>query len=102
MLDWRTVQSIEYAIHAMLGIDAPRRNRRLVARVQSLWAQAREAMARGGGEGLFVRHVRAHQDHLPPMRRPWGWEWNREADRLAARGAAGVVWGVGASQAPTG
>ena len=39
----------EYAIHAMLGIDAPRRNRRLVARVQSLWAQARDAMARGGG-----------------------------------------------------
>ena len=81
------VSDSEYAIDAMLGSVRGRRNRRMVAEVQRLWREVRE------GRHVFVRHVHSHARGVTEA----GHVWNEEADRLAARGAAGVVWGVGAA-----
>ena len=72
----------EYALDAMLGLSAVKKNGRLVRAVRELWARARERWRRPGGEeGLYARHVRGHSGH----------QWNSTADWLAARGAEGVV-----------
>ena len=72
----------EYAIDAMLGLTAAKQNRQMVRAVRDLWDTARAARRSGGQEGLFVRHI-----HSQARRRGRdGHEWNKTADRLAARG----------------
>ena len=85
------VSDSEYAVDAMLGITRPRKNRALVARIVALWAQAGERLTLQGDGRLFVRHIHSHARGVGQD----GHEWNEVADRLAARGVSGTVWGVG-------
>lgn len=87
------ISDSEYAMDAMLGITRPRKNRELVSRVVALWAQAGERFTQEGGKRLFVRHIYSHARGVGQE----GHEWNEMADRLAARGVSGTVWGVGAA-----